>query len=274
MCRRRFFFFFRFFNDHTFEYSTVNHACCTYSDKASPWPPHSKSEWKPSCLIDSGTAPNSLKGMPFSLPPWKDAATLENNKVSFFFRPCCRHSIMHRPFNGALCAALALMQCIHPSLPWSERWFLCVTFHFCLKEITCCEFMSAGISFFLLFFDFPTTNLYTSNAVCCAGGFLANVSPLGSAFQHQKFIRDALKDMTCYTNMMVQEEKKDPLLLRQHLLNESAAVLCGRIFIDALRWRAAECVCPGIKAKLSILNDKQAGLHFKHDLPYEAHKMS
>lgn len=152
---------FSFFNDHTFEYRTVNHACFTYSDKASPWPQHSKSEWKPSSLIDSGTAPNSLKGMPFSLPPWKDAATLENNKVSFFFRPCCRHSIMHRPFNGALCAALALMQCIHPSLPWSERWFLCVTFHFCLKEITCCEFMSAGISYvkkkkkLLLFFDFP-----------------------------------------------------------------------------------------------------------------------
>lgn len=200
--------------------------------------------------------------MPFSLPRWKDAATLENNKVSFFFRPCCRHSIMHRPFNGALCAALALMQCIHPSLPWSERWVPCVTFHFCLKEITCCEFMSARISYGKkkkkLFCFLIPTNLYTSDAVCCAGGFLANAWPLGSAFQHQKFIRDALKDMTCYTNMMVQGAKKDPLLLRQHLLNESAAVLCGRIFIDALRWCTAECVCPGIKAKLSILNDKQA----------------
>lgn len=154
-------------------------------------PRHSKSEWKPSSLIDSGTAPDSVKGARFSLPPWKDAAAaaaLANNKVSFFFRPCCRHSIMHCPFNGALCAALALMQRIHPPLPWSERRSLCVRVHFNLWEITCCVFTSVGMSYVkkkkkietkrLLFFDRPRTlppptRLHFSNIVCCAGELFA-----------------------------------------------------------------------------------------------------
>lgn len=101
--------------------------------------------------------------------------------------------------------------------------------------------MSAGISYVkkekknLLFFDFPTTNLYTSNAVWCAGGFLANALPLGNAFQHQKFIRDALKDMTCYTNMMVQEEKKRPAAFAPTFIKRVSCCALRAHFIDALR---------------------------------------
>lgn len=62
-----------------------------------------------------------------SLPWWKDA-TLVNNKVSFFFRPCCRHSIMHYRFNRGLFKASAIMQHIHPLLLWRECSHVCVFF--------------------------------------------------------------------------------------------------------------------------------------------------
>lgn len=62
-----------------------------------PWPRHSKSEWKPSSLIKTVDCSQLSGGHAVSLPRWKDA-TLANNKVSFFFRLCCRHSVMHCPF--------------------------------------------------------------------------------------------------------------------------------------------------------------------------------
>lgn len=44
----------------------------------------------------------SLSGGHSASPPWWKDATLAYNKVSFFFRSCCRHSIMRCLFNRSL----------------------------------------------------------------------------------------------------------------------------------------------------------------------------
>lgn len=123
-----------------------------------------------------------------SLPRWKDA-TLANNKVSFFFRLCCRHSIIHCLFNRGLCEASALMQHIHlPSL-WRECSHFCV-FAFFFLMIHRGEFRWLSLTWRKSSVDFF---LFQGCLACFRWWVSANTSPLGSMFQsgcplHRKFI--------------------------------------------------------------------------------------
>lgn len=168
------------------ENGTADHACCTYSNNALSWPWHSESEWKPSSLIKTVRCSQLSGGHGASLPRWKDA-TLANNEVSFFFRLCCRHSIMRRLFNRGLCEASALMQHIHPPLHWRK----------------CSHFCVLAVCFFINLLWIQVTVPYIKTKQCWLVSLSRpftllslvsfNMSPLGSLFQcgrpqHRKFI--------------------------------------------------------------------------------------
>lgn len=195
-------------------------------------------EWMKAILLMKTVHYSRLSGgHAASLAWWKDA-TLANNEVGFFFRLCCRHSIMHCLFNRGLCEASALMQHIHPPLKGMQS-FLCVCFFpFLFIIIRHGEFRllslmwrQSSVDFSLLSRAFSQLSLASFSITSTPGSSFQIDSP-----QHWKFISGYAEGRDTLRKHAGLEKK--PTALSQHLLKESAVVLCDpfllMLYIDTL----------------------------------------